>query len=153
MSRLIPAPHNYPSPGAMAEYLYLYVSIADLPDDIAGLGGLASEDEDIRSHLIPRAELTRMALAGEIRNGPLLYLALWLELRHDEIRRELELAEPAKAQPGLPPSRGSVYPGANILRKAKPMRICPDLASDIGNTPLIRLRRASEETGCEILGK
>ena len=23
----------------------------------------------------------------------------------------------------------------------------------IGNTPLIRLRRASEETGCEILGK
>ena len=33
------------------------------------------------------------------------------------------------------------------------MRICPDLASAIGNTPLIRLRRASEETGCEILGK
>lgn len=108
MSRLIPAPHNYPSPGAMAEYLYLYVGIADLPDDIAGLGGLASEDEDIRSHLIPRAELTRMALAGEIRNGPLLNLARWLELRHDEIRRELGLDEPAKAQPGLPPSRGSV---------------------------------------------
>lgn len=33
------------------------------------------------------------------------------------------------------------------------MRICPDLASAIGNTPLIRLRRASDETGCEILGK
>ena len=33
------------------------------------------------------------------------------------------------------------------------MRICPDLASAIGNTPLIRLRRASEQTGCEILGK
>ncbi|WP_018000101.1 cysteine synthase A [Paracoccus sp. N5] len=33
------------------------------------------------------------------------------------------------------------------------MRICPDLASAIGNTPLIRLNRASEETGCEILGK
>ena len=33
------------------------------------------------------------------------------------------------------------------------MRICPDLASAIGNTPLIRLCRASEETGCEILGK
>lgn len=29
----------------------------------------------------------------------------------------------------------------------------PDLLSAIGNTPLIRLRRASEETGCEILGK
>lgn len=33
------------------------------------------------------------------------------------------------------------------------MRICSDLAETIGNTPLIRLRRASEETGCEILGK
>jgi cysteine synthase A len=31
--------------------------------------------------------------------------------------------------------------------------IKPDLASTVGNTPLIRLRRASEETGCEILGK
>src|SRR5271165_2333663 len=28
-----------------------------------------------------------------------------------------------------------------------------DLAASIGNTPLIRLRRASEETGCNILGK
>jgi cysteine synthase A len=37
--------------------------------------------------------------------------------------------------------------------KGPAMRICPDLASAIGNTPLIRLNRASEETGCEILGK
>ena len=28
-----------------------------------------------------------------------------------------------------------------------------NLAEAIGNTPLIRLRKASEETGCEILGK
>lgn len=33
------------------------------------------------------------------------------------------------------------------------MRICKDLADAIGHTPLIRLNRASEETGCEILGK
>ena len=33
------------------------------------------------------------------------------------------------------------------------MRIYKDLADAIGNTPLIRLNRASEETGCEILGK
>ena len=31
--------------------------------------------------------------------------------------------------------------------------IHPDLAASIGNTPLIRLRQASETTGCEILGK
>ncbi len=33
------------------------------------------------------------------------------------------------------------------------MGICGDLAAAIGRTPLIRLRRASEITGCEILGK
>ncbi|WP_297771616.1 cysteine synthase A [uncultured Roseovarius sp.] len=33
------------------------------------------------------------------------------------------------------------------------MRIANDLAAAVGNTPLLRLRRASEETGCEILGK
>ncbi|MCE5972456.1 cysteine synthase A [Sinirhodobacter sp. WL0062] len=33
------------------------------------------------------------------------------------------------------------------------MRICKDLAGAVGNTPLIRLKKASELTGCEILGK
>ncbi|SLN17227.1 Cysteine synthase [Roseovarius albus] len=33
------------------------------------------------------------------------------------------------------------------------MHVHKDLAAAIGNTPLIRLRRASEATGCEILGK
>jgi len=33
------------------------------------------------------------------------------------------------------------------------MRIAADLAQAIGNTPLIKLRRASETTGCTILGK
>ena len=33
------------------------------------------------------------------------------------------------------------------------MRFASDLAAAIGNTPLIKLRQASEETGCTILGK
>ncbi len=33
------------------------------------------------------------------------------------------------------------------------MKVQEDLPHAVGNTPLIRLRRASEETGCEILGK
>ncbi|MGR3373348.1 cysteine synthase A [Pseudooceanicola sp.] len=33
------------------------------------------------------------------------------------------------------------------------MKFAKDLASAVGNTPLIKLRRASEETGCTILGK
>ena len=33
------------------------------------------------------------------------------------------------------------------------MRIANDLAEAVGNTPLIRLRRVSEDTGCDIYGK
>ncbi len=33
------------------------------------------------------------------------------------------------------------------------MTVCASVIEAIGNTPLIRLRRVSEETGCEILGK
>ena len=33
------------------------------------------------------------------------------------------------------------------------MKVMKDFVDAIGNTPLIRLRRVSEETGCEILGK
>src|SRR5437763_9647925 len=33
------------------------------------------------------------------------------------------------------------------------MDVQPDAVAAIGNTPLIRLRHASEQTGCEILGK
>ena len=98
IDRLIPGPHNYPSPGLLAEFLYLYVGIADLPDDVAGFGGLDTENEDIRSQLLPRAELTRMALAGQVRNGPLLSLALWLELNQQKIRMEL-----GQDKPGLIP--------------------------------------------------
>lgn len=109
--QLIAAPHHYPSPGALAEHIYLFVGIADLPDAAAGHGGLASEDEDIRSHLVARSELTRMAMAGEIRNGPLLTLALWLELNHARLRDETAGAAGltrSAAAAGLPPSVGGV---------------------------------------------
>lgn len=92
LSRLIPALHHYPSPGVLAEYLYGFVGIADLPDGAAGVHGLACEAEDIRGHLIDRARLTRMAVGGRLANGPLATMALWLELRQAQIRAQLGLA-------------------------------------------------------------
>lgn len=89
VTRLFPALHHYPSPGVLGEYLYLYVGIADLPNGIEGVHGLESEAEDIRGHLMDRAELARMALAGQVTNGPLAMIALWLDLRHDALRAEL----------------------------------------------------------------
>ena len=59
---------------------------ADLPDDAATVSGLDAEGEDIRGHLVDRAELTRMALDGRIVNGPLLILALWLDRMADVLK-------------------------------------------------------------------
>ena len=62
-------------------------ALADLPDSAAGLGGLASEAEDIRAHVIGFDAVLAMADSGEIDNAPLLMLVLWLERRRDALRR------------------------------------------------------------------
>ncbi|MFN3526496.1 MAG: NUDIX domain-containing protein [Paracoccus sp. (in: a-proteobacteria)] len=94
LSHLVHAFDGYPSPGAVCEYLYQYVGIADLPDGVQGVHGLEGEAEDIRGHLLPRADLTAMVMAGQITNGPLATLALWLELRAPALRTELGLEGP-----------------------------------------------------------
>lgn len=86
LGALFPVPGHYPSPGIIAEFIYGFVGVADLPDDAATVSGLDAEGEDIRGHLVDRAELTRMALDGRIVNGPLLILALWLDRMADRLR-------------------------------------------------------------------
>ncbi|MBU2958852.1 NUDIX domain-containing protein [Paracoccus sp. C2R09] len=90
VTRLIPAFSYYPSPGAVCEYLYQYVGIADLHDDVTGVHGLETESEDIRGHLMPRGQLSAMVDQGQISNGPLTTLSLWLDARVERIRRELQ---------------------------------------------------------------
>lgn len=89
IGRLIHALNTYPSPGAVGEFHYHYLGIADLPDGTEGLHGLAEEAEDIRGHLLPREALQQMALAGQITNGPLAMIALWLRGEGDRLRAEL----------------------------------------------------------------
>ncbi|WP_176562663.1 NUDIX domain-containing protein [Paracoccus liaowanqingii] len=92
VTRLVPAFHAYPSPGAVCEFLYQYVGIADLPDGIAGIHGLDGEAEDIRGHLMDRAALSALVDAGQIANGPLATLSLWLDARVERLRGELGTA-------------------------------------------------------------
>ncbi|MBE3637059.1 NUDIX domain-containing protein [Mangrovicoccus algicola] len=76
----------YPSTGCFSEYLYSYIGIADLPDAAATLAGVAAEGEDIRGHVMPRAELMRRLMANEIPDAPLLVSAFWLELNLERLR-------------------------------------------------------------------
>jgi nudix-type nucleoside diphosphatase (YffH/AdpP family) len=87
---LIAGPRYYPSPAAKAEYIYSFVGIADLPDGTEGIGGLATEAEDIRSHLIGFEALMRLIGSGEIDNAPLMLIALWLERLRPDLRSQAQ---------------------------------------------------------------
>ncbi|TDT77988.1 nudix-type nucleoside diphosphatase (YffH/AdpP family) [Litoreibacter halocynthiae] len=88
LSDLVPAANYYPSPGALSEYLYCFIGLADLPDDAAGLGGLDAEDEDIRSMVIPFATLMDAVRSGEVQNGPLLICAFCLDRERTRLRAD-----------------------------------------------------------------
>lgn len=88
LGALHPVGSYYPSPGAVSEYLYSYVALAELPDGAAGIGGVAEEAEDIRAHVIGYADLQALVASGEAENGPLLISALWLAAHRDRLRAE-----------------------------------------------------------------
>ncbi|MFV0359112.1 NUDIX domain-containing protein [Tropicimonas sp.] len=76
----------YPTPGAKSEYLFGYLATADLPDNAATDGGLESEGEDIRSHVIPFAQAMDLVKSGEINVGPLIILLLYLDRMRETLR-------------------------------------------------------------------
>lgn len=90
IGRLYPLPPHYPTPGANSEFFYPFIAAVDLSGRTAGQGfGLASEGEDIATHIIARNELTELALTGQLQCGPLLGMALMLDRMAPEIRADL----------------------------------------------------------------
>lgn len=89
VSQVFRGPDHYPSPGAVCEMLYLFIGISDLSGHVAGIAGVESEAEDIRSRVVSRSALMAMIDAGELRYGPLLVLALWLERQAENLRMAL----------------------------------------------------------------
>lgn len=77
----------YPSPGTMTEFFYIYVGLCDLPDDVAGLGGLASEAEDIKSHLLEWGDFESALDRGAFHVVPLMLAGQWLARHRERIRR------------------------------------------------------------------
>jgi nudix-type nucleoside diphosphatase (YffH/AdpP family) len=86
LGRLEKVAEYYPSPGALSEYLYSYVTLCDLPDGVAGVFGLAAEAEDIRGHLMSFDDFMALVAAGEVANAPLLLTALWLQRERARLR-------------------------------------------------------------------
>jgi ADP-ribose pyrophosphatase len=84
---LLKVAEYYASPGAVAEYLYSYVALCDLPDGVAGVFGAKEEAEDIRGLVLSFDALLAALAAGEITNAPLILTVLWLQRERDRLRR------------------------------------------------------------------
>lgn len=70
---------HYCSPGCSTEFYHCYVATADLRFSAAGLGGLETENEDIRTHVLEFDAAMELVTSGEANIGPLVLLLLWLE--------------------------------------------------------------------------
>jgi hypothetical protein len=134
----------YPTPAIAAEFITSFVGEARLENG-EGLHGLDTEHEDIRAFVVPRAE----AQAA-------------LGLGRDQQRAARPVAALARAERRAAaagsgrvdgPRRAGYTSGDGLEREGAHMRVARDMPDAVGRTPLIRLRKASELTGCEILGK
>ncbi len=94
LGTLEPVGNVYASPGNATEFFHIFVGLADLPDHIIGTGGLASEGEDIRSHLMSFDDLMALADAQALANAPLVASAYWLARHRERLRSESATAKP-----------------------------------------------------------
>ncbi len=83
---LIPIGRGHPSPGAVTEFYHMFLGLADLPDDASGLGGLASEGEDIRSHILPFDAFMQRIDDDAFSAMPIAMMGLWLARHRDRLR-------------------------------------------------------------------
>lgn len=84
--QLEPVCEAYASPGASSEFFYQYVGLTDLPDDIIGISGLESENEDIRTHLLSFDALMALVETQKVANVPLVTLTYWLAFHRSRLR-------------------------------------------------------------------
>ena len=77
---------SYPSPGISTEFFHQYIGITSLPETTSLVSGLASEAEDIRSHIFCFSYFLKMIETGQISVGPAILLGLWLAQHRDKLR-------------------------------------------------------------------
>jgi nudix-type nucleoside diphosphatase (YffH/AdpP family) len=76
----------YASPGSTTDYFHAYLGTCDLPDIDSWTGGLDSENEDLRLHVLPFAKAMDLIETGEIDVGPLVLMLYWLARNRDRLR-------------------------------------------------------------------
>ncbi len=86
LHRLEKISSHYCSPGSSTEYFHLFLGLCDLDQMGRGQGGLDSEDEDIRTHVLPFDAAMALLDSGEADNGPLILSLIWLARERSRLR-------------------------------------------------------------------
>ncbi|WP_240989303.1 NUDIX domain-containing protein [Salipiger mangrovisoli] len=86
LSTLEPMVRVYASPGYTSEFFHCFLGLCDLGDHSGGMGGLDSEHEDIRSHVLPFEQAMQLVDSGEVNAGPLAMMLLWLARARERLR-------------------------------------------------------------------
>lgn len=76
---LIPMFEGYACPGNATDHYYAYLALCDLPEDHPDAGGLESEQEDLKLHVLPFEEAMRLIETGEANAMPMISMLLWLD--------------------------------------------------------------------------
>jgi nudix-type nucleoside diphosphatase (YffH/AdpP family) len=84
----------YPSPGNATDYFYCYIGLCDIPDVDRYTGGLETEQEDLRLHVLALDDALTHVQRGEIAAGPGIMLIYWLALHREALRLEFTPAAP-----------------------------------------------------------
>ena len=83
---LEPMVQVYASPGYSTEFFHCFLGLAELSEFDTSAGGLRSEHEDIRSHVLSFDAAMALVKTGEINTGPLVMMLYWLAAERDRIR-------------------------------------------------------------------
>ncbi|NDV51820.1 MULTISPECIES: NUDIX domain-containing protein [unclassified Salipiger] len=86
LGRLEPMLRVYASPGYTSEFFHCFLGLCDLGDHNGGINGLDSENEDIRSHVLPFEAAMDLVESGEVNAGPLAMMLLWLARARERLR-------------------------------------------------------------------
>ncbi len=78
----------YPSPGYSTEFFHCFLGLCALDTRMEGTHGLASENEDIRTHVISFEHAMGLLDSGEINLGPLAMMLLWIARHRDALRAQ-----------------------------------------------------------------
>lgn len=87
ISDLEPVVEYYSSPGGTSEKIYLFCGRVD-SSRVAGYGGLASENEDLRVVVLSVAEAEKMLEQGKFNNALAVIAMQWFLMNKEKLRKK-----------------------------------------------------------------